>query len=503
MAFECETEQLRVFFLPFFIAGHMIPMVEVARLFATHGVDVTIVATTANAATFQKSIDRHAKAGHQIKTHVLPFPSAQVGLPDGFENLNTAVSLEMSGAISRGIVLLREPIERLFREARPDCIVTDMFYPWSADVAADLKIPRLVFNGGGYFSVCATRSVAEITTTEGLETDFVTLPGLPHRIEIMRSQLPDWSGLGSVVEDMKESEKKTYGTIMNSFSELEHDYEEHLRDKLGVKAWSLGPVSLWMNKDFSDKAERGKIININVHHEKNYSYDFLLNWLSSKEHESVLYVSFGSLTRFPTTQLVEIAHGLEASGQPFIWVVRKKNEDGDNNDDDDKENKVFLERFEERMKENKRGLIIREWAPQVVIFEHPAIGAVVTHCGWNSIMEAVTAGLPMITWPLFAEQFYNEKFLTEVVRIGVSVGVKKWSFDWWRIEKDAVVEREKIEKAVRFLMRDDEEEALEIRKRVKKLSEAAKVAVESGGSSQSNLTALINELKSLKIGSGA
>ncbi|PON67175.1 UDP-glucuronosyl/UDP-glucosyltransferase [Trema orientale] len=310
---------------------------------------------------------------------------------------------------------------------------------------------------------------------------------------MVRSQLPDWSGLRSqLLEAIGESEKKTHGAVMNSFSELEHEYVEHLRDKLGVKAWSLGPVSLWMNKDYSDKAERGQtIINTGTEH---YSNDNLLNWLNSKDHNSVLYVSFGSLTRFRTTQLVEIAHGLEASGHPFIWVVRKKEKD----DDDEEESKVFIQSFEERVKDNKRGLIIREWAPQVLILEHPAIGGVVTHCGWNSILEAVTAGLPMITWPLFAEQFYNEKFLTEVVRVGVSVGVKRWSFDWWHIEEDVVVKREEIEKAVRFLM-GGEEEALEMRKRVKKLSEAAKMAVESGGSSQSNLTALINELKSLKI----
>lgn len=249
-----------------------------------------------------------------------------------------------------------------------------------------------------------------------------------------------------------------------------------------------------MNKDFSDKAERG---NNNVDERCYSNCDFLLNWLNSKEQNSVLYVCFGSLTRFPTIQLVEIAHGLEASEHPFIWVVLNKKENSDDDEDIDKENEGFLERFEERMKESQKGLVIREWAPQMLILEHPALGGTVTHCGWNSIVEAVTAGLPMITWPLFAEQFYNEKLLTEVVRIGVSVGVKKWSFDWWHIEKE-VVKRDKVEKVVRFLM-SHEEEALEMRKRVKKLSEAAKVAVESGGSSQSNLTALINELKSLKI----
>ena len=72
------------------------------------------------------------------------------------------------------------------------------------------------------------------------------------------------------------------------------------------------------------------------------------------------------------------------------------------------------------------GLIIRGWAPQVLILDHEAIGAFVTHCGWNSTLEGITAGKPMVTWPIFAEQFYNEKLVTDVLKTGVGVGVKEW-----------------------------------------------------------------------------
>ncbi|GMN72457.1 hypothetical protein TIFTF001_055621 [Ficus carica] len=123
----------------------------------------------------------------------------------------------------------------------------------------------------------------------------------------------------------------------------------------------------------------------------------------------------------------------------------------------------------------------------------------VTHCGWNSIIEAVSAGKPMITWPLSAEQFYNEKLVTDVLRIGVAVGVREWSFDVWQLGKE-LVKREQLEKAVEFLMGGGGggEEAADMRKRVRNLAEDAKKAVETGGSSQTNLMALINELKYLK-----
>ncbi|KAL8483149.1 hypothetical protein ACS0TY_026001 [Phlomoides rotata] len=115
---------------------------------------------------------------------------------------------------------------------------------------------------------------------------------------------------------------------------------------------------------------------------------------------------------FTPAQLHETAVRIEASGQDFIWVVKGvKNQD---------ENEDWLPKgFEERIKG-------RGWAPQLMILDHPAIGAFVTHCGWNSTLEGICAGVPMVTWPVFAQQFFNEKLVTQVLGTGVSVGNKKW-----------------------------------------------------------------------------
>lgn len=139
-----------------------------------------------------------------------------------------------------------------------------------------------------------------------------------------------------------------------------------------------------------------------------------------------------------------------------------------------------------------RGLIIRGWAPQVLILDHKAVSGFVTHCGWNSALEGISAGVPMVTWPVAAEQFYNEKLITQVLRIGVPVGVKQWM----RQVGDSV-ESEKVEKAVRRIMVG--EEAEEMRFRARGLSDMAKKAVEEGGSSHSDLAALLEELKSPKF----
>ena len=72
-----------------------------------------------------------------------------------------------------------------------------------------------------------------------------------------------------------------------------------------------------------------------------------------------------------------------------------------------------------------KGLIIRGWAPQFLILDHEPVGGFVTHCGWNSILEGVTAGVPMVTWPMSGEQFYNEKLVTQVLEIGIGVSAQK------------------------------------------------------------------------------
>jgi UDP:flavonoid glycosyltransferase YjiC (YdhE family) len=141
--------------------------------------------------------------------------------------------------------------------------------------------------------------------------------------------------------------------------------------------------------------------------------------------------------------------------------------------------------FEKRM--NGKGLIIKGWAPQVLILDHEAVGGFVTHCGWNSTLEAVTAGVPMVTWPMAVEQFYNEKFVTHILKIGVSVGVLQWSR-----EGDGI-KREAVEKAVSQIMVG--EEAEEMRGRAKAVGEMGRRAVEEWGSSYPDFDALIEELR--------
>lgn len=125
----------------------------------------------------------------------------------------------------------------------------------------------------------------------------------------------------------------------------------------------------------------------------------------------------------------------------------------------------------------------------MLILDHQATGGFLTHCGWNSLLEGVASGLPMVTWPVGAEQFYNEKLVTQVLKTGVSVGVQKMI----QVVGD-FISREKVERAVREVMVGEER-----RKRAKELAEMAKNAVKEGGSSDLELDKLMEELMLVKL----
>lgn len=472
-----RRDQLHVHFLPVMAPGHMIPLVDMARQFAKHCVKVTIITTPRNASKFSKTIQKDRELGSDISIRTTEFPCKEVGLPEGCENLASTTSLEMTLKFIQALYLLQLPIEQLLEEDHPDCLISGIFFPWTVDAAAKLGIPRLAFNGTGLLPICAYHSLREHKPHLNVEseTEEFIIPGLPDTIKMSRQKLSDHikdeteTPMAAIVKDVLKAERTSYGAIVNSFYELEPNYVKYYREIVGRKAWYVGPVSL-CNKDNEDKAQRGQDSSLCEQH--------CLDWLNTKEPKSVIYICFGSMSIFSSAQLLEIALALEASGQQFIWVVRQ-------NTKNEEQEKWMPEGFEEKL--NGRGLIIKGWAPQVLILDHEAIGGFVTHCGWNSLLEGVSAGVPMVTWPLSAEQFFNEKLLVDILKIGVPVGVETWS---QRTDSRVPINRENIQRAVTKLMVGEE-----MRSRASALGKLAKMAVEKGGSSNNSLVSFLDELR--------
>ncbi|KAL2336004.1 hypothetical protein Fmac_010450 [Flemingia macrophylla] len=464
----------KIYFLPFFAQGHLIPLIHLARLVASRGLHVTIITTPSNAQLFDRTLDDDAAAsGHRVRLHLINFPATQVGLPAGVENLVAATDDSTAFKINMAAHLIKPQVESLMKNTPPDVFIPDIMFTWSKDSAATLNIPRLVFNPISIFDACMIHAIKNNPQAFSSETGPYHIPGLPHPLTLPIKPSP---GFAVLTESLMDGEEGSRGVIVNSFAELDVEYTQYYENLTGRKVWHVGPSSLMVQKTVPSVVAD--------------EYE-CLTWLNSKERDSVVYICFGSLTLISDKQLCEIAKGLEASGHQFLWVVHRKNKDKSN---EELEEETWLpEGFEERMREKNRGMLIKGWAPQPLILNHGAVGGFLTHCGWNAVAEAISAGVPMITMPGFSDQYYNEKLITEVHGFGVEVGAAEWTISPYEGKKN-VVSGERIEKAVRRLMDGGEGDG--IRNKAKEMQQKAWKAVKEGGSSHKSLADLIQHLKS-------
>ncbi|KNA21674.1 hypothetical protein SOVF_041090 [Spinacia oleracea] len=449
-----EEDHFRIFFLPFMAPGHMIPTMDMARLFATRGIKSTIVTTPANTAFFTETIQLHSpNPGLEIDLLTMQFPYEAAGLPEGCENADSLNSPEMFYRFFKAIDLLQHPFENLLEKFQPDCLIADHFVHWANSVAGKFGIPCLIFHGSSYFSQCITNNLLRYEPYKNLSSDsdtFVVPGDFPDEIKFTKSELSPYDKkegpefLIELMDKVEDATRASYGVIMNSFYELESGYADYYEKVMGCKHWHIAPFSLHFDEGDNIEADhRGKKASIDVNECK--------RWLDEKQDDSVLYVCLGIVRREDTKE----------------WVPQG---------------------FE------TRGLIIRGWAPQPMILSHRGVGGFVTHCGWNSILEGVVAGVPMVTWPHHAEQFYNEKLVTNVLKIGIQVGATKWVP---RVgEHDILISNKQILNAMSRLLIG--EEAQDMRRRAREFKKMAMKAISQGGSSWSHLNALVKELKAHK-----
>jgi len=192
-----------------------------------------------------------------------------------------------------------------------------------------------------------------------------------------------------------------------------------------------------------------------------------LDWLESKEPRSVVYVNFGSITVMTLDQLLEFAWGLANSKQHFLWIIRPDLVIGGS--------VVLSSEFKNEILD--RGLIAG-WCPQEQVLKHLSIGGFLTHCGWNSITESISAGVPMLCWPFFADQPANCRYICNEWEIGMEI--------------DTNVKRDEVEKLVNELMAG--EKGKKMRKKIIEMKKKAEEDTRPGGFSYMNLEKVIKEV---------
>ncbi|KAM3215793.1 zeatin O-glucosyltransferase [Capsicum annuum] len=250
------------------------------------------------------------------------------------------------------------------------------------------------------------------------------------------------------------------GEVMNSCKEVEGKYIDLLANAKHKPLWAFGPFHMMLESRDSSNRTR---------HE-------CLEFLDKQDVNSVIFVSFGKTTSFSQEQVNELALGLEQSNHRFIWVLRKP-------DVIKKDEKIELpEGFEDRVE--GRGMVVRNWVPQLEILGHSSTGGFLSHCGWNSCLESISMGVPLATWPIDYDQPFNAVYVTNLLKIGMSV--KSWAL------RDELVTASTIDKAVKTLMGTTEGE--EMRQKAAELSNKIKSSVSDGGPARKEMESFISNI---------
>jgi hypothetical protein len=211
------------------------------------------------------------------------------------------------------------------------------------------------------------------------------------------------------------------------------------------------------------------------------------DWLNKQPDSSVLYICFGTVALVSDAQIREMAVAIEKSGQRFFWVMRiPKDEDGMPVGED--YSRVLPEGFVERTKAT--GLVYVGWAPQLHILAHRAVRGFVSHCGWNSAIESISVGVPMIAWPYQADQMMTATLLDQLLGVAIRIN----STGGWR----DMIPSEAFERAIRALMVEPGGDAMKAK--VVQISDMIEKAVRPGGSSRTNLESFVQEVRMLSSG---
>ncbi|CAO2144631.1 unnamed protein product [Urochloa humidicola] len=448
--------------------GHLIPLAELAkRLASRHGVTATLITFASTASATQRAF----LASLPSTISSLSLPAVDLSdLPRGaaIETLMSEECLRLVPALTETLLTLkRDPTRRLV------AFVADLFGADSLDAARDAGVQRrYIFFPTNLHVLTLMLNLPELDKT--VAGDFKDLPEplcLPGCVPV-----PPEDILMPVQERSNPAYKwmvhhgGKYGEaeaiLVNSFDAVEPGPAKVLRQPAPGRpaVYPIGPLIQADNGKKDDAACR------------------CVEWLDRQPEKSVIFVSFGSGGAVPAEQMRELALGLELSGQRFLWVVRSPSDEGAVNDNYyDAESKkdpfAYLpEGFLERTKDV--GLVVPSWAPQIKVLAHKATGGFLTHCGWNSVLESLVYGVPMVAWPLYAEQRQNAVMLSEGIGAAIRVPESKG--------------REKIAAAVRELMEGEGKGAL-VRAKVAELQKAAAEGLKEGGAAAAALAEVVEK----------
>ncbi|KAK1619966.1 hypothetical protein QYE76_025483 [Lolium multiflorum] len=463
--------------LPYPAQGHITPMLNVAKLLHARGFDVTFVNTEYNQARLVRSRGPAAVAG------VPGFRFATI--PDGLpQSDDDDVTQDIPALCKSTTETCLGPFRRVLAELNADtahppvtCVISDVVMGFSMEAAKELGLTyvqlwtasAISFLGYRHYRLLMKRGLAPLKDVEQLTNGYLDtpvddVPGLRGmRLRdfptFFRTTDPDEYMVHYVLRETERTAGAS-AVILNSLDELEGEAVAAM-EALGLpKVYALGPLPLLARED---PPTARSAINLSLWKEQ----DECLEWLDGRAPGSVVYVNFGSITVMTNAQMVEFAWGLAQSGRQFVWVVRRDLVKGDA--------AVLPEEF---LAETAGRGLMPSWCPQQEVLDHPAVGAFLTHSGWNSTMESLCGGVPVISWPFFADQQTNCRYQCQQWGVGMEI--------------DSNVRRDAVAGLITEIMEGEKGKGM--RKRAVDWKECARKAAMPGGSSHGNFDELVRDV---------
>lgn len=425
--------------VPYPAQGHINPMLKLAKILHSRGFHITFVNNEYNHNRLLRSRGPAALDG-------LPsfrFETITDGLPPVDADATQDIPELCVSTERHSLKPFKELLHRLNNAGGGvppvSCIVSDGAMFFTLDAAEELGVPEVLLwtaSACGFLGYAQFERLVELGLVPFKDTSFLTngeldavLDWIPGMKDIRMKDIPSFIRttdpndlMFGYVPRMIRNSKRASAILFNSFDVLEDDVLESLSPNF-PPLYTLGPLQLLLDPIMAKDDETRSIGSSNLWIEDPHCLD----WLDSYGPGSVVYVNFGSITVMTNDQLVEFAWGLANSGQPFLWIIRPDLVSGDS--------AVLPPEFSEETK--GRGLLA-SWCNQEQVLAHPAIGGFLTHCGWNSTIESICNGVPLICWPFFAEQQTNCWY-----------SCTKWGIG---MEIDTNVRRSEVERQVRELM---------------------------------------------------
>ncbi|KAI4364976.1 hypothetical protein MLD38_021005 [Melastoma candidum] len=423
--------------------GHVHPSMELCHHLLSRGFLATLVAPSTLSSSIPSSFSSLAGVT-VLRVSSSPGPP----MPSSSDPARQQAIKDLSDHLSARIETVGSP--------RVLCAIVDFQLGWTKEVFWKFDVPVV-----GFFTFSACAAAMELGSWKAQVGDVGpgearSIPGLPEEMSMTLSDLkrkpmghrplgpavalPSGQGPKPGGGPPKPGDRPPWlspiegsvALMFNTCAELEAPFLEYMGVQMGIPAWGVGPLlpdRYWNRSDslMSDREIRGE-----HQRDSNIGEDGVISWLGEKPRRSVLYVAFGSETGPTEEELSELGSALGESTWPFIWAVGSKMGSSE-----------MVDKLEEKV--GDRGLIIRGWAPQLLILSHPSTGGFLSHCGWNSTAEALGLGVPFLAWPIMGDQHHNTKLVVKYLKVGYKVAE----------DMSETVRKDQIVKGIESLMSDE------------------------------------------------